>query len=92
MLSGIGYNQPLRKIYEGTTLDETFSIAQSYCKDCKTSSPMVCVERCDVWRVKNEILEINRIINEEGHGTRLLNAIKNARRLKILQALLEYPL
>jgi len=41
--------------------------------------------------MKNEILEINRIINEKGHRARLLNAIKNARRRQILGALYEYP-
>ena len=91
MFSQSGNNQPLHKIEEGKTLAETFDVAQNICKDCTTSSPMVCVERCDLWRIKNEILEINRIVNEKGHGTRLLNAIKNARRRQILDALYEYP-
>lgn len=85
------YNQPLGKINQGATLAEAYDLAQSHCKGCKIPSPIVCVERCDVWRVKNEILEIRQIISQEGHRVRLLNAIKNPRPLKILEALYEHP-
>jgi len=66
--------------------------AKNYCKDCRTPSPMVCVERCDVWRVKNEIVEVGRIVREAGHTKILLNAVKNARRLTVIDALQEHPL
>jgi predicted transcriptional regulator len=52
---------------------------------------MTCVERCDVWKVKNEILEIRRIISQEDHAIRLLNVLKNERRQEILDALTERP-
>lgn len=65
---------------------------ENYCRDCKTPSPMVCVERCDIWKVKNETLEISRIVKEAGHTKTLLNAIKNARRLAVIDALQKQPL
>jgi len=52
---------------------------------------MICVEHCDVWKVKNEILEIRRIVNQKDHAIRLLNVLKNERRVKILDALVERP-
>jgi predicted transcriptional regulator len=91
MLLEIGYNQPISKINKDTTLTEIFDSAQKHCKDCKIPSPTVCVERCDVWKVKNEILEIKQIMGRKGHLPKLLNAIKNSRLLKILEALTEYP-
>jgi len=53
---------------------------------------MVCVERCDVWRVKNEIVEVGRIMREPGHTKTLLNAVKSVRRLTVIDALQERPL
>jgi len=52
---------------------------------------MICVERCDVWKVKNEIVEIKRIVSQKDHAVRLLNVLKNERRLKALEALMERP-
>jgi len=72
-------------------LSETLLRAENRCKDCKTASPMVCVERCDVWRIKNEIFSVRQIAREEQHVQRLLNAVKNSRRIKILDALCEQP-
>jgi len=53
---------------------------------------MVCVERCDVWRVKNEIVEVSRIVRGVGHSKTLLNTVKNARRLAVIDALQRRPL
>jgi len=50
---------------------------------------MVCVERCEVWRVKHEILETRRVMNESNHRHQLLNVLKNRRRWRTLEALCE---
>jgi len=89
MLLEVGSNQSLNKIDKAKSLTDALDQAESHCKNCKTSSPMVCVERCDVWRVKHEILEIRRVAGESKHTRQLLNAVKNKRRLKILDALCE---
>jgi len=91
MTNEIGSNQPVRNVSAASYLSETLKKAETYCKDCKTSSPMVCVERCDVWRVKNEIMSVRQKTGEKGHTQRLLNTIKNPRRLKLLDALCEQP-
>jgi len=89
MLTEIGSNQPLNKIREAQSLAGALQEAESYCRNCKTSSPIVCVERCDVWQVKHEILEIRRVVSENTHMSQLLNVVKNKRRWKILYALCE---
>ncbi len=91
MLSQADSNKPFKKIAENKSMLEILEQAQDYCKDCKTASPMTCVERCDVWKVKNEILETRRIVNQKEHAIMLLNVLKNERRLKILDALMEHP-
>jgi len=89
MLTEMGSNQPLGNLREAESLTDALNKAESYCKDCKTSSPIVCVERCDIWRVKHEILETRRVVGESTHVRRLLNVLKNKRRWKILDALCE---
>jgi hypothetical protein len=89
MFSQINLNKPLPKITDIRGLLEVLEHAESYCKNCETVSPMICVERCDMWRVKNEISEIRRIVNQKDHAVRLLNVLKNERRLGILDALME---
>jgi predicted transcriptional regulator len=87
MLVEVGSDQPLNKIDEAVSLTDALNRAESHCKNCKTSSPMVCIERCDVWRMKHEILEIRRVTGENTHMRQLLNALKNKRRLRILGTL-----
>lgn len=91
MLAQVGSNQPVGKIETTSTVPEVLKQAETICKDCRVSSPMVCVQRCDVWRVKNEILRVRKITSEKAHGQRLLNGVKNPRRIKILDALCERP-
>jgi len=50
------------------------------------------MERCDVWQVKHEIRETKTLVDESNHRRRLLNALKNQRRLAILGKLCETPL
>jgi DNA-binding HxlR family transcriptional regulator len=92
MFSQVNSNRPFAKITESKSLLEILEHAETYCKNCKTASPMICVERCDVWKVKNEISEIRRIANQKDHTITLLNVLKNERRLKVLDALMERPM
>jgi len=89
MLASMGSNRLLSEMRGAGGLADALEKAESYCKDCETSSPMVCVERCDVWRVKHEILEIKRAVSEVNHVRQLLNVLKNKRRWKVLDVLCE---
>ena len=91
MFSQSNLDKPFAKVTENKSLLEILEHAENYCKGCETVSPMICVERCDVWKVKNEILEVRRIVNQKDHEVRLLNVLKNERRLRILDALMERP-
>ena len=91
MFSQSNLDKPFAKVTENKSLLEILEYAENYCKDCETVSPMICVERCGVWKVKNEILEVRRIVNQKDHAVRLLNVLKNERRLRILDALMERP-
>lgn len=67
------------------------SKADTFCRYCKPASPLHCVERCKIWRTKNEFIEINKIISRDEHIHNLLNVIKNSRRKKVIEALSKRP-
>lgn len=90
MLSKTVSNEPVKKIKIGSTMQDALKQAENSCKTCKTSSPMVCVERCDIWRLKHEILSTRQKASEKGHVSQLLNAIKNSRRRRLLDLLCEH--
>lgn len=52
---------------------------------------MICIERCEMWKTKNEFLEMNGTLCEDDHVHNLLNALKNDRRQKIIEALSNHP-
>jgi predicted transcriptional regulator len=81
-----------KMVDEGCTLGQTLQVMEERCKTCNVISPMLCAEQCDTWKVKKELREVNKILSENDHGLRLLNTVKNKRRLAILAALVEYPL
>lgn len=89
MLQAHTFSESLGKLRQAESLADVLQKAENYCKDCAVSSPMVCVERCQVWRVKHEILETRRVVDESNHRRRLLNVLKNSRRLRTLEALCE---
>jgi DNA-binding HxlR family transcriptional regulator len=91
MLSTASSNKSLAGTNEGKTVLEILEQAENHCKNCHTMSPMTCVEQCDIWKVKNEILEIRRIVNQRDHSTKLFNVLKNERRPKIMESLMERP-
>jgi DNA-binding HxlR family transcriptional regulator len=84
--------QWLAKTTENTTdLVDILSKADAFCRYCTPASPMHCVERCELWITKNEILKINQVFRRDDHMHNLLNAVKNSRRKAIMDALYEFP-
>jgi len=51
----------------------------------------MCTEQCEIWKAKNEIFEMNGMLCADNHVHNLLNAVKNDRRRKIIEALSEHP-
>lgn len=61
MLSQAGSNKPSAKNTESKSLLEILEQAENHCKDCETVSPMICVEHCDVWKVKMKSLKLGEL-------------------------------
>jgi predicted transcriptional regulator len=81
-----------KMINDGGTLEQALQVMEERCKDCSVVSPMFCVEQCETWKVKKELRETNRVLSGEDHGEKLMNAIKNKRRLAVIDILQERKL
>jgi predicted transcriptional regulator len=85
MTSQIGLQQLLTNTYkENADLAQIVSQIEEHCHNCKPLSPMNCIEQCEIWKTKNEFMKISEILGQGDHLSELFNAIKNVRRLKIL--------
>ncbi len=80
-----------KMVDDGCTLEQTLHLMEERCKSCSVISPMLCVEECETWKVKNELRKISGVLSKGNHRLKLLNAIKNERRLTILDILCERP-
>ncbi len=81
------YQRLFQIVNNSENLAEVFKQAENYCQSCKIISPMICIQKCEIWKAKNELLEMNKILQESNHARKLFNAVKNKRRLKIMDAL-----
>jgi len=92
MVLEIDSHQWLSKIVNNSAeLVEILKQADSICRYCEPISPMICIERCEIWGAKNEFLEMNGMLCADEHVNNLLNAVKNDRRQKVMEALSECP-
>jgi DNA-binding HxlR family transcriptional regulator len=81
-----------KMIRDGCTLQQTLQVMKERCKECEPISPMSCVEECETWKVKKELQDVNNVISSKNHDLKLINAVKNKRRIAILEALGERPI
>ena len=65
--------------------------AEEQCRECHPLTPMTCMTRCNVWKLKNEFRKHYEKMNKNDYTTELLNTLKNKRRLEILNILSKYP-
>lgn len=60
---------------------------QEICGNCHPLTPMACVTRCEIWKLKNQLRKLNEKMQNPRFMTDLLNTLKNRRRLKLLNIL-----
>lgn len=57
------------------------------CKNCTTTSPLECINRCQVYKLKNELRKLRETMDNPNYMKELFNALKNETRLHILKAI-----
>lgn len=67
-----------------TNLGQLVKNLEQKCNNCKPVSPIICVSDCKTWRLKNQIRKLHGRIQGPDFLERLLNTLKNERRLQLL--------
>jgi DNA-binding HxlR family transcriptional regulator len=57
------------------------------CSTCKPVTPLECITRCKVYKVKNELWHLRESMNNPEYLKELFNVLKNETRLQIIQAI-----
>ncbi|MGZ4850180.1 MAG: winged helix-turn-helix domain-containing protein [Candidatus Bathyarchaeia archaeon] len=57
------------------------------CRNCAPMSPLQCINRCQVYKLKNELRKLRETMDNPNYVKELFNVLKNETRLHILRAI-----
>jgi DNA-binding HxlR family transcriptional regulator len=57
------------------------------CRNCAPITPLECINRCHVYKLKNELRKLRETMNKPNYLKELYNALKNETRLHILKSI-----
>ena len=78
---------PIRKTENSRDLVGLLKTLDSECKNCAPITPLQCINRCQVYKLKNELRKLRETMNNPNYIKELFNVLKNETRLHILQAI-----
>jgi DNA-binding transcriptional ArsR family regulator len=79
------YSNSLTGAGEEASLTKAMKEWEENCKNCHPLTPITCVTNCKIWQLKNEFRKICEKMKNPAFMTKLLNTLKNERRLQILE-------
>jgi DNA-binding HxlR family transcriptional regulator len=78
---------PIWKTEKSSNFTETVKSIDAECRNCKPITPLECINRCRVYKLKNELRYLWETMDNPDYIKELFNALKNETRLHILQAI-----
>jgi DNA-binding HxlR family transcriptional regulator/predicted transcriptional regulator len=70
-------------------LAEMLRTLDAECGNCAPLSPLKCITRCNVWKLKNELRRLRETMDNPNFIKDLFNVLKNGTRLHILNAIVK---
>ena len=70
-------------------LVEMLRTLDAECRNCAPLSPLKCITRCNVWKLKNELRRLRETMDNPNFIKDLFNVLKNETRLHILNAIVK---
>jgi DNA-binding HxlR family transcriptional regulator len=67
----------------------TLKILGAECRTCAPLSPLECVTRCNLWKLKNELRQLRETMDDPNFIKELINVLKNNTRLHILKTIVQ---
>ena len=79
---------PIRKTAENNhDLAGMLKTLDAECRNCAPITPLECINRCQVYKLKNELRKLRETMDNPNYLKELFNVLKNETRLHILQAI-----
>lgn len=85
------FKELVDKLRRGENTDIVFQEIQELCDNCQPSTPIMCVELCPIWKLKQQYQDSFQALKDKRSLLCLLNLLKNDRRLKIFETLEKKP-
>ncbi len=76
-----------QRIKNNHDLSETSKSLTAECRNCTPITPIYCITRCKVYRLKNELRTVHIAMNHPNYQNELFNVLKNETRLYLLQTI-----
>ncbi len=78
---------PPRKSENNRDLTGMLKSLDAECRNCAPITPLECINRCQVYKLKNELRKLRETMDNPNYIKELFNVLKNETRLHILQAI-----
>src|SRR3989304_4170686 len=86
MRAAISVSKNAEKIHD---LVEMLRTLDSECRNCAPLTPLECITRCNVWKLKNELRQLRETMDNPNFIRDLFNVLKNETRLHILNEIVK---
>jgi predicted transcriptional regulator len=84
-----GASTTLRNAEKNRNLTEVLRTLNEECRKCAPLTPLECITRCNVWKLKNELRRLRETMDAPNFIKDLFNVLKNNTRLHILKAIVK---
>src|SRR4030066_825575 len=78
-----------RNAEKNRDLIEMLKTLGATCRKCAPLTPLECISRCTLWKLKNELRTLRETMDNPNYIKELYNVLKNETRLHILKAIAE---
>jgi len=78
-----------RSLSKNSDLAEMLYTLDAECRNCAPLTPLKCITRCKVWKLKNELRKLRETMDKPNFIKDLFNVLKNETRLHILNAIVK---
>jgi len=86
MRAALSVSKNAEKNYD---LLEMLRMLDAECRNCAPLTPLECITRCNVWKLKNELRRLREAMDNPNFIKDLFNVLKNETRLHILNAIVK---
>ena len=76
-----------RKAENNQSLTGILKSLDAKCSNCAPTTPLECISRCQVYKLKNELRTLRETMDNPGYLKELFNVLKNETRFNVLQTI-----